>query len=244
MSASWVTFLFEAANFLLLAAVLGWFFFRPVRDALERRRNELEKERQAAEEARNAAQEALEQARAQRTDFESTMESLRDRILQEAEAEAGRILESARAQARRERETWKEELVSERRARAHSLALDAAFAAREIVAGLLDRVAGPELEIALLDEACRELEGLRRAGPLSPIVIESSRPLDDATRKALFEAASVRADGATIRIDAALIAGVRVVTARGLVDVSGAGLAAQAERALVARLDREDSSLD
>jgi len=58
LSATWVTFLFEAANFLLLAAVLGWLFFRPVRDALERRRSELESEQRAATEARAEAERA------------------------------------------------------------------------------------------------------------------------------------------------------------------------------------------
>jgi hypothetical protein len=38
VSASWVTFAFEAANFLLLTALLAWLFFRPLRAALERRR--------------------------------------------------------------------------------------------------------------------------------------------------------------------------------------------------------------
>ena len=34
MSPTLTTFLFEAANFLVLAAVLGWLFFKPVRQAL------------------------------------------------------------------------------------------------------------------------------------------------------------------------------------------------------------------
>ena len=38
MSPRAVTFAFETANFLILAGLLSWFFFRPVRGALERRR--------------------------------------------------------------------------------------------------------------------------------------------------------------------------------------------------------------
>ena len=63
MSASWVTFVFEAANFLVLAALLGRLFFRPVRDALERRRAELEGEREAARRVREEAEAALAEAR-------------------------------------------------------------------------------------------------------------------------------------------------------------------------------------
>jgi F0F1-type ATP synthase membrane subunit b/b' len=242
VSATWVTFLFEAANFLLLAAVLGWLFFRPVRDALERRRSELEGEQRAAADARAEAERALQDARARRSELEDSLEELRRRVQREAENERERFIEAARAQAQRERETLKEELVSLRRAQARSLARDAAFAAREIVERLLEEMQGPDLEHSLLRAACRELEKLRASGPLAPVVIESVRTLDDAALAALAEAAGVVAADAAHRVDADLVAGLRVLTARGLVDASAAGLAAQAERVLVSQLDRENSN--
>ena len=87
MSASWVTFLFEAANFLLLAALLGWLFFRPVREVLERRRSELESEQRAAADARAEAERALGEARSRRAELEGSLEELRERVQREAEAE-------------------------------------------------------------------------------------------------------------------------------------------------------------
>ncbi len=240
MSATWVTFLFEVANFLLLAVVLGWLFFRPVRDALERRRSELESEQRAAAEARAEAERASQEARARRSELEASLEELRERIQREAEAERERLVEAARAQMQRERETLKGELVSQRRAQARSLASDAAFAAREIVVRLLDEMGGPDLEHTLLHTACRELEKLRSSGPLAPVVIESLRRLDDEELVALAEAAGVAAAEVGQRVDRDLVAGVRVLTARGLVDTSAAGLAAQAERVLVNQLEREN----
>jgi F-type H+-transporting ATPase subunit b len=242
VSATWVTFLFEAANFLLLAAVLGWLFFRPIRDALERRRSELEGEQRAAADARAEAERALQDARARRTELEDSLEELRGRVQREAENERERFIDAARAQAQRERETLKEELVSLRRAQARSLARDAAFAAREIVERLLEEMQGPDLEHSLLRAACRELEKLRASGPLAPVVIESVRPLDEVALAALAEAAGVAAADAAHRVDADLVAGLRVLTARGLVDASAAGLAAQAEQVLVSQLDRENSN--
>jgi F-type H+-transporting ATPase subunit b len=242
VSATWVTLLFEAANFLLLAAVLGWLFFRPVRAALERRRSELESEQSAAAAAHADAERALQDARARRTELEDSLEELRGRVQREAEKERQSFIEAARAQAQRERETLKEELVSLRRAQARSLARDAAFAAKEIVERLLEEMEGPDLEHALLGAACRELEKLRSSGPLAPVVIESVRPLDDVALTALAEAAGVAAADADHRVDADLVAGLRVLTARGLVDASAAGLAAQAERVLVSQLDREQSN--
>ena len=242
MSADWATFLFEAANFLLLAGVLGWFFFRPVRDVLERRRSELESEQRAAADARAEAERALGEARTRRAELEGSLEELRERVQREAEAERDRLAQAARAQTQRERETLKEDLVSLRRAQARSLARDAAFAAKEIVVRLLGEMEGPDLEHALLGAACRELEKLRSSGPLAPVVIESVRLLDDVALAALAEAAGVPAADAAHRVDPDLVAGLRVLTARGLVDASAAGLAAQAESLLVSQLDRESSN--
>jgi F-type H+-transporting ATPase subunit b len=240
VSATWATFLFEAANFLLLAAVLGWIFFRPVRDALERRRAALESERRAAAQARGEAEQALERARAQRSELEGSLDELRQRVRREAEAERDKLLESARAQTQREREALKEELVSLRRGQVRALARDAALAARELVVRLLERMEGPDLEDALRRAAVYELEELRGAGALAPVVVDTAHELDEAALARLAEAAGVEPGELQQRVDSELVAGLRVLTARGLVDASAAGLAAQAERVLARRLEREE----
>jgi len=244
LSASWVTFLFEAGNFLLLAAVLVWFFFRPVRDAIERRRSALEGERVAATEARHQAERELEETRARRREFEGSLDALRKRVQSEAQTERERLIEEARALNRRERDMLDEELLARRRAQARSLSRDAAYAAREIVVGLLAEVKGPELEPALCQAACRELEGLRAAGSLAPIVVESVSTLDDEAFASLVAAAGVEPGTATRRVNPDLIAGLRVLTAKGLVDASAAGLAAQAESVLASRLVAEEQGND
>jgi F-type H+-transporting ATPase subunit b len=240
VSATWVTFLFEAANFLLLAAVLGWLFFRPVRDALERRRSELENEQRAAAEARAEAERAAKDARARGAELEESLEAQRKRAQSDAEVEREQLVAAARAQMQRERETLKGELVAQRRAQARLLARDAAFAAKEIVVRLLGEIEGPDLADALLRAACGELEKLRSSGPLAPVVVESARDLEDEAVVGLAQAAGVVAADVARRVDPELVAGLRVLTARGLVDASAAGAAAQVERVLVSHLERED----
>jgi F-type H+-transporting ATPase subunit b len=243
VSPTWVTFLFEAANFLLLAAVLGWLFFRPVRDALERRRRELESEQAAAAQARAEAERAAQDARKLRVEQEGLLEELRARVQREAEAERERLVGAARVQMQRERETLKGELVAQRRAQARSLSRDAAFAARDIVLQLLGAMEGPDLERSLLHAARTEVEKLRSSsGSLAPVVVESARALDDESIADLAEAAGVAVSDVTHRSVPDLVAGLRVITTRGLVDVSAAGLAAQAERVLVSQLESEDAS--
>jgi len=124
---------------------------------------------------------------------------------------------------------------------ARALARDAAFAAREIVVRLLEEMKGAELDQTLLRAACRELEELRASGSLGNVVIESAAPLDRPALAAIAEAAGISPDTATHRVDPDLVVGVRVLTAKGLVDTSAAGLAAQAERVLVREIEREDA---
>lgn len=239
MSATWVTFLFEAANFLLLAALLGWIFFRPVRDALERRRATLESEEREAAEKRLEAERALAEATARRSALESSLASLSEQAREQAERERSRLLDAAREQAQRERETLKTELAALRRGQAKQTARDAAAAAREVVVRLLERIDGPDLEQALMGAASRELANLAASGGVAPVIVESAAPLDPTLLEGLARAAGVAGRDLTARQVPDLGAGVRILTARGLIDASAAGLAAHAERALLARLDAE-----
>jgi F-type H+-transporting ATPase subunit b len=239
VSPSWVTFLFEAANFLLLAALLGWVFFRPVRGALERRRAGLEAEERAAAEKHAEAERALAETAARRSEFESSLASLRERVRAEAERERSRLLDAAREQAQRERETLKTELAALRRGQARRVAGDAAGAAREIVVRLLERIEGPDLGQALVGAARRELAELAAVGPLAPVIVESAGALEPVVLDSLARVAGVAGSEISARRVPELGAGVRILTARGLIDASAAGLAAHAERALVARFDAE-----
>lgn len=239
MSPSWSTFLFEVANFLLLAGLLGWAFFRPVRSALEKRRVNLEEQQRAAEEKLAEAERLSAESAAQRSELESSLASLRERVRAEAERERSRLLDAAREQAQRERETLKAELAAVRRGQAKRIAEDAAEAAREIVVRLLERIDGPDLEQALLRAASHELAELATRGSLTPIIVESGKPLDPEALDTVARAAGTHASKIGQRQVAELGAGLRILTARGLVDASAAALAAHAERALVARLDAE-----
>jgi F-type H+-transporting ATPase subunit b len=238
VSAGWITFAFETANFLLLAAALGWLFFRPVRAALERRRDEIAEEQRAASAAREQAESDRRAEAERRRAAEAELSALRERLAREAEAEKQALLAEGRAAIAREHARAEQELVALRRAQTRVLARDAVAAAHEIVRRLLAALKAPSLDELLIESACRDLRTLRAGGALTPIVIESAEPLGPALEVRLRAAAE--ADQASLRVDPSLIAGVRIISARGLVDASAAGLAAQAERLLVARIEAEE----
>jgi len=244
VSESWATFAFEAANFLLLAALLGWLFFRPVRAAIERRRSQIEGEQRTAAAAREQAEHERAQALAQRREQESQLDALRERLSRELEAEKERTLADARAEMQQERKRLEQELLAQRREQVRTGARDAARAAREVVRQLLAEIRGPELEEMLAGAACRELERLRERGALAPIVIESVEPLAPESRARVLSAAGAPNGAASERLNPELIAGLRVHTARGLVDATAAGASAQAERLLVSRLEETTAGHD
>jgi F-type H+-transporting ATPase subunit b len=242
VSPTWATFLFESANFVLLAAMLGWFFFKPVRAALEERRAALEAEGEEAARRHEEAEQALAEAASQRQEAEEALAGLRARVREEAERERDRLLEAAREQAQRERDTLKSELAALRRGQAKRITSDAAAAAGEIVIRLLERIEGPDLERALARTATSELERLASEGAVAPVIIESAGEIEADLVEALAGAAGVEPSAIEVRIVPDLGAGLRVLTARGLVDASVAGLGAYAERALAARAEADEVS--
>jgi len=233
------TFLFEAANFLALAGILGWAFFRPVQDAIERRRAALDSERRQAADLLAAAEQHTAELAARQREFDASLEGIRLTMRAQAEAEAQRIVEAARTAARQEQEHLQATLAALRRQQARVAAHDAAMAAGHVVVQLLERVGGPDLDLALIGATCTALRTLAARRPLPPVLVEAARALDDRARLQIADAAGCPPSSLRERIVPELVGGVRAITAAGLVDLSIAGLASFAERVLLERIDAE-----
>lgn len=235
MSPTLTTFLFQAANFLVLAAVLGWLFFKPVREAIERRRVALQ--HQVDEAAANLA--AAEQQKSETQQRFATLEhELDEHRLQAhsaADQEAESILSAARDSARQEAEAAKQRLAHLERGQREHLARVIAEAAGASVDRLLRRIGEPSLDRALVTAACREIEGLD-PNSLAPVRVESSHNLDDADRSALLAVLGPAAESTEFRVIENLGIGLRVATNCGLIDVSSAGLSTFAENLLNSHL--------
>ena len=238
MSSTLSTFLFELTNFLLLAGLLGWLLFKPVRTTLL--------ERQAAEKGQIAAlvdqkaeTERLRTNLAQRQSaFEQEMAGLRAEHIAAADQEATAIRADARAAANRERDSMTRMLGHLEHAQAERLATLVAATTRDSVDRLLTSLGAPGLETALIDSACREVRALD-GGSLGAVLIESAQALTPDAETGLKSALDHRETDVEFRVVPALGAGVRLTTARGLVDASAAGIASQAERLLIEALTKE-----
>jgi F0F1-type ATP synthase membrane subunit b/b' len=229
------TFLFEAVNFVLLAAGLGWLLFRPIRHVLADRRAALAQEAEEVA-AKRAEVERLQEAIQHRSAaLEAELEHLRQSALAGAQQEAERIRAAAQADAEREREAAHEQLAHLEEAQLERLAAAVATAAGAAVQRLLQQLGGPDLERGLARAACRTLQALD-GQTLGAVTVESAHPLDQETMTALTAVLGDAARTTAFRVTPTLGTGLRISTRHGLVDASATGLAAFAQRTLSAQL--------
>ena len=228
MSPTVTTFLFELTNFLLLALLLGWLLFKPVRAVLQAR--QAAEQRQAQELAARVSEGDRQRAELDQRHraFENEIAELRRKHIAAADQEAAGIVMHAHDAVERERDSVKRGLAHLEQAQVKRLSAAVAAAARESVVRLLAALNGPDLDASLAQAACRRLEPLQGSA-LGPVLIESARPLAGSTHAAIATALHDHAPSAEFRVVPDLGAGVRITTAQGLIDTSALGLARQAE---------------
>jgi len=237
VSPALANFLFETANFLLLAAALGWLLFKPVRGALDAERAGHEKAVAAAAQLRAEAESLAKESRAARDGAERDAAQVRAAILSTAKKEAEAILEAARQESAEERRTLLRELEAARQAEVEALADSAGQIAAESVRRLLLSLEAPALDLSLVRAACRALRTLPEPARRGALV-ESARPLG-ATERGLLQ--GTLGDSFKERTITELGAGLRVTTLAGQVDASAVAFAREAARAMHAVLTTEDA---
>jgi F-type H+-transporting ATPase subunit b len=224
-------FLFEAANFLVLAGALGWVLFKPVRRALD-----AERARHAealAEVERRSSELDAQQAKltAERESLAAEAEAQRAELLEDARRKADEIREAARQASAGEQARVQRELDARRRAELEGLVEQVGSLAAETVRRLMRELSGPALDHALIRAAASELEGV-----VGEATVEAARSLDGEARQLLDAALPA---GYRVQVRPDLGAGLRVSSASGQVDLSALGFAREVRRSLPRELEQE-----
>lgn len=244
MSPSLTTFLFEAANFVTLAVLLGWLFFKPVRKALEdQRAKDLAQAVLTAQKLAEAERMRAEWEK-KRQRLEAELEQMRSEARDMAQKEVEKILAEGRAQIEQERAAVRREVISLEKTQTIKIARAVAGVTHQVMLRFLQQIEGPELEWILLKAACRELQTLSHES-LAPVTIESATPLDINQKQLIESALGPATTTAKFRVVPELVAGARISTGHGLVDASVAGLANFAEQYLAKAMEtliREEST--
>ncbi|MCA9129880.1 MAG: ATP synthase F0 subunit B [Planctomycetales bacterium] len=241
MSPTLTTFLFEAANFLVLAAVLGWLFFKPVRRALADRREKFESDNRQAAQKLAEAEKTQQEINETRAKLQAELNEMRTREMETARQQADQILREARSAAAREREMSHRLAAQMSGTQRDILAEVSAAAAADTVGRLLRQIGGPALQSALVASACEQLRSLPQDG-VAPVKVESSQPLSPDQLASLKNALGAAADTADFRTVDGLGDGVRVSTGKGLIDASVGGLVQFASQSLVKEMSNRANS--
>lgn len=222
MALDWTTFGLEIVNFLVLAWLLKRFLYRPVVDAVARRRAEIERSMSEARAQREQAESLATQYRNRLADWESEKERGRVALRGEIEAERARqvaALGEALDRERLRRQAVERHEAEERAREVERMALrqGAAFAGR-----MLAQLAGPDLEARILDLVPAELSRLpdeRRAAlraaakDAGAAVVTSAYPLAEPQRNRIASALRSTNGGdvaCEFRRDEHLLAGLRI----------------------------------
>ncbi len=237
MSFDWTTFVFEIVNFLLLLWILQRVLYRPLREGIERRREELAREHGRAAAERDAARAQREEAQARLAEIEHLRETIVADAREQAAKEEARILGQARQDAVAERERVQRTLERERIEELEWLRETTADGAAEIAGRLLKELL-PESADSVLTKALvvslgehrdtLKKESIAIAGPSGRLTVELSVPRPPSEealhslRQALTQVCAVAFD-LVVREDADLLAGPVLRIGDRVLDASVAG---------------------
>ena len=224
MELNWTTFLLEIINFLVLVWLLQRFFYQPLKDVIERRREGIEKQLQEAREMQHQAELQRTQYENRLNDWETERQDARAQLQKEIAEERRQLLAELQQSLAAERK--KSEVLAARPAEeqqrqfeARALALAAHFASK-----LLGEFATLETQAKLLEHLMRELQQLEPAqrekiltnmdnGKPMSVHVLSAYPLDQNQQKTLGQYLDKLLSSALhydFDCDRKLLAGVRI----------------------------------
>lgn len=243
MMFNWWTFLFETLNFVVLAYVLHRLLYRPLRAAIDKRREANARAQSEAEQARRAAEELRAQLQEQLSQLDRERQELIRTAREQADAQRQQLLAAAQQTIQRQLDEARQALERERAEALKALQgelMDQAVAlARRLLAESCDRSLQQQLALRLvqsLEQLSDEEKRSLRAGcqPGESLVLESADGVDASTLARLNAAAAAivgRPAEVTVEQRPELIGGVRLRLAGQVWDASLAGQLSAAQAA-------------
>jgi F-type H+-transporting ATPase subunit b len=223
MEFSWTTFVLEVINFLVLLWILKRFLYKPVLEAIARRKAAIEKTLADSHAVQSDAQALKRQYESRLEDWEREKEKARTQLRDELKEERVRLMAELKFALEQERE--KNRVLEQRRNDELGRAVEGEALAqgRRFLARLVSRFASPELESKIIEVVMEDLprlsdekkQAIRAAheAPGSKVRLSSAFPVLGDQRDALMRAIDDLV-GQPVRCeliqDTHLIAGVRI----------------------------------
>lgn len=223
MEIDWQTFTLELLNFFVLVWILRRFLYRPVLNALARRREWVETTLAQAEATRAAADDARNRYEQRLAVWEEEKRRAREDLTHELAHEKEQRMRDLQAHLAEERQKAEAAETCRQQAFRHHAEREAMQLAARFAARLLTPLAGPDLEARLVELALERLAGFapgdfavadEEPDSKAPVRIDSAHPLPLQQRERL-EAELIRLlPGHPLqpdyRLDPGLLAGLRI----------------------------------
>ncbi|GAB6066925.1 F0F1 ATP synthase subunit delta [Methylothermus subterraneus] len=224
MALNWSTFALEIVNFLVLVWLIQRYLYRPVRQIVDRRREEIETRLNEAQRLRQQAEAMQQRYEARLAEWEAEKRRALENLQQELEAERKHRLESLAKELAAERQKAEELWAREQQDRARRLEEQALVLGAAFIARLLERLADRHLHQRLLEllqedlarwpaEQVIKLRQTFQANP-TPVTVTSAFALDEDERDrlsaALRQLLVTELGSLRFVVDPKLLAGVRV----------------------------------
>lgn len=223
MELDWTTFLLEIVNFLILVWILKRFLYKPVMTMIDQRRASIQKKVDEASALHTEAESLKSRYQERLTQWEEEKNNLRNTLHKEIETERKQLMEQLGKSL--EDEKKKAQILIERRANEEFINKEklAIQQGTLFCSRLLARLAGPELENAIVQLFLEELDNLSTEqqrllktackNETTPARIFSAYELSIANREHIENAlhrAIARGIQVEYRQDASLISGLRI----------------------------------
>jgi F-type H+-transporting ATPase subunit b len=222
MGFSWSTFFFQTFNFVVLAYVLHRLFYRPLHEAIDRRRQAVLQALQDAERTRKEAANLEQRLQKQLADLERQREQAVRADREQAEHDRRALLADAAAAMQKQRQEFESALARQRDQMLSGVRADVVREAVELAKRLLsqaaDRTFHKQLCLRLIgalnDLPDADRQRIRQSWrPDDGIDLETARDLDPETLEQITKAVAAvlgRPISPELRLRPALLEGVRL----------------------------------
>jgi F-type H+-transporting ATPase subunit b len=229
------TFLFQVLNFLVLVLILRWLLYRPLRQAIDQRRNANARAQGEAEAARKEAADLQQKLSAQMAGIDLERQELFRKTRAQAEAERNALMAQTELALKRRREEVERQLVQDRDEALRTLRAELVDSAVALAERLLQEAADSTLQRQLAGRLVDALqlipEDLRRRLrdgwiPDDEAVIETPVAINSDILERIggaLESLAGRAVKLSVLTQPALLCGVRLRVGGHVWDASLAG---------------------
>jgi F-type H+-transporting ATPase subunit b len=227
------TFLFQVINFLVLLFILKRILYKPIREIIEKRRSLIQQRIEEAEKTKKESLELKENYQHEMDKLHELKSRTLEKMQEEVEQERKQLMGKAEEEAARVIEKEKAVFDTEKARHEAELKDNAIEAVTLFATNLLKDVSDEDLHKAIYEKLFRELQGIashmreinEKDRPLTVNLI-TAYPLSEAETRKFKEAIEFLLSQSillNIKIDASLIAGVKIKSYDMVYDLSLSG---------------------